>query len=178
MLMNKKVNPLIQKTLIFVWNQKRDVSKTKSDGINIIVDTGASKSVISSEELEKIAKPLSKSERKLLDINHQQKQSKIKFGNGSPIEATKVVHIPIRWKGVEITLKMNVLNQKVPTLLGLEAMTKMKAQINIAEQMMEINGTKRKIKVNETGHIIWENMQINKDKIANEKRDFETLFAS
>ncbi len=69
-----------------------------------------------------------------MDINLQIKQSKFKFGSGQPIEAETVIHLPIKWKGLLITLKMNVLNQEVPTLLGMEAMTKMNAQLDIVNQ--------------------------------------------
>ena len=73
----------------------------------------------------------------MLEVNQQQKMSKFRFGNGQPIEATKVIHIPIIWKGVRMTLKMNLINQKVRTLLGIEAMKKMQAKINIHDQTME-----------------------------------------
>ncbi len=73
---------------------------------------------------------------------------------------------------------MNVINQKVPTLLGLEAMTKMKTQINIAEQTMEINGSTREIKVNKTGRLVWDNVNINKERLANEKEKIQAIFAA
>ncbi len=93
------------------------------------------------------------------------------------IEAERVIPLPIKWKGLQITLKMNVLNQKVPTLLGMEEMMKMNAQLDIANQKMIINGANRKIKINETGHIIWDNVSIDKEKLTNEKQKMEEIFA-
>ncbi len=155
--------------IFYTWQKEKDQRRKEDGSIDIIIDTGASKSVISRGELETISILLNKSEEKLLDTNQQNLQSKFKFGNGPPIEAEKVIHLPIKWKVLNMTLKMNVLNQKVPTLLGLEAMAKMNAQIDISKQEMKINRTKRKIKINTTGHIVWENVTIDREKTAGRK---------
>ena len=118
-----------------------------------------------------------KTERKMPEINQQKKMSKFRFGNGQPIEATKVIHLPIIWKGVRMTIKMNLLKQIVPTLLRMEAMNKMQAKINICDQTMEKNGTTRKIETNDTGHIIWRNVQIDIEKLTQQKNKIEKIFA-
>ena len=124
-----------------------------------------------------LSKSLNKSERKVLEVNQQQKMAKFRFGNGQPMEATTVIHLPIMWKGVRVTLRVNLLKQKVPTLLGMEAMKQMQAKINIRDQTMEINGTTNKIETNDSGHIIWRKVQLDVIKLTEQKNKIEKIFA-
>ena len=164
---------------IFLVTNKIDTKiRNEHKNIDIIMDSGISKSVISEEELNNLSKSPNESERKMLESNQQRKMAKFRFGNGQPIAATKVIHLPIIWNGVRVTLKMKLLKQKVPTLLGMAAMKKMKAKINICDQTMEINGTTRKIETNDTGHIIWRNAQLDVSKLTEQKNKIEKIFAT
>ena len=120
------------------------------------------------DQFKRLTKNLDKPEKKMVEINHEAKMSEFKFGNSPHIEAMKVVHIPIIWKGKEVTLKMHLLQQPVPTLLVTEAMTKTNTTTNVREKFMRINEQKIKAKINDASHFVRKNAAINRKKKLNE----------
>ena len=50
-------------------------------------------------------------------------KNSVKIGIGTSIKSTKVVQVPILWKNVAMTLKVNVIEHDVPFFLGKEALT-------------------------------------------------------
>ena len=75
--------------IFFIMSKTKSKFRNDNEKIDIIIDKGASKSVISQEELNNLARNLNKSQKKMLEINQQQKMAKFKFDNVQPIEAKK-----------------------------------------------------------------------------------------
>ena len=133
----------------------------KGQKVHMIVDTGATKTVIGETTLIEMIKSFSLNQRNRI---MQEKESdlsrtaKFKFGDGKTIAAQKVFHIPFLLAGRIIELKMFVMPGKVSFLLGIEALTKMKAIIDPAKTEINLCGQRLKGADNKSGHFVLEMM--------------------
>ena len=82
--------------------------------------------------------------------------AKFKFGDGKTVCAQKLIHIPLQIAARTVKLKTFVMNGKVSFLLGMEALSKMKAKIDTAANEITICRQKMSGMSNESGHFVLE----------------------
>ncbi len=119
-----------------------------------MIDTGASKSVISEKELQKCVRFLPE-ERKKLVLKDEQviNIASFKFGTGSAVEAERIVELPVNWRENVYNLKLNVMEDEVPLPVRTEAVAKMLIIIDLKRNMMETGSTATKLGRNQMGHL-------------------------
>ncbi len=124
------------------------------------IDTGAPKSFISEKELPKRVRCLP-AERKKVVLQDEQMNNiaSFKFGTGLAMKAKKIVKLPVVWRTKVFKLKLNVMEDKVRFLIGMEATAKMGMIIDLKRNMMEIGSTTTKLRRNQMGHIIWDELK-------------------
>ncbi len=82
-----------------------------------------------------------------------------KFGTGLAVKAKRIVKLPVMWREKVFNLKLNVMEDEVPFLSGMEAIAKMGMIIDLKRKMMEIGSTTAKMKRNQMGQIIWDELK-------------------
>ena len=122
--------------------------------IEVIIDTGATKSVIGTDYLNELVSRLSKTERDKILQEKEGKKLEFKFGNGVPTSTLKVIHIPVDIQGEKKTLKFYVLLGRVPCSIGMQALTKLGVMINLSLPAVSINGRKLEVRETEAGHLV------------------------
>ncbi len=129
----------------------------------MIVDTGTTKTVVGSNTMETMLEDLSWDEKQSILKNKPQDEidNKFRFGDGKITTAEKVIHIPVQIGIRVVKLKTYVLKGAVPFLLGIEAMKKMKATLEVGRNEITLYGTKISGSNNSSGHLVL-NMAINK----------------
>ena len=75
-------------------------------------------------------------------------RKEFKVGRGEIITAQFVELLPIRAAGRFITLKLNVIDDCIPLLLGIEAIEELKVSLEFPKNLM---WTQKKIKTNQIG---------------------------
>ncbi len=111
-----------------IFCMSKDQSEVGSKRACIIVDTGATKTVVGECTLQAMMHNIPVEQKKPI-LKHREKDTenmaKFKFGDGKTIAAQKVAHIPIQVHNRVVKLRTFVMPRKIPFLLGIEALTKM-----------------------------------------------------
>ncbi len=147
---------------------KKQAKKIPKSDIEMIIDTGASKSIISSSSLEKLVTNCSDKEKQWIMQNREFSNNSFKFGSGTSVKSSKVLHMPVLWKNISMTLNLNVIDQDVPFLLGMEALTKLGLKLNLDENKLEMRRQKRPIERNSVRHIVCKSIVVDKEKVGKE----------
>ncbi len=100
--------------------------------IDIIIDTGATKSVIGMDYLQELVSKMSDTQRNKIMADQEGKKLEFKIGNGNPTTTLKVIHLPVDILGEKRKLKFYVLPGKVPCFMGMQALMKWGMVINLA----------------------------------------------
>ncbi len=110
---------------------------------NIIIDTGATKTVVGEATLKKITMNWDNDSKKKLMIDRSKggECAVFKFGDERTVKKQRIIHVPVRIGSKIIKLKTYVLPGSVPYLLGMEASRAMKATY-LNESTIELLGTK------------------------------------
>ncbi len=97
------------------------------------------------------------------DRNVKREEMKFKFHDSRTVQLKTVVHLPGQLEDRIFNLKAHVLPGRVPFLIEIETMRKMRASLDILNSNKELLGTKLNGKMNEMGHIVL-NLQIAEGK--------------
>ena len=116
------------------------------------IDTGAPKSVISEETLDRLLSGCEESVMNWIKQDREQTKNSLKFGSGNTAQAEKLFHLQVIWKNIQLTLRLNVIEQNVSLLLGVQALSKMGFKVYLSEQTM-VKEQKRPIERNDIRHI-------------------------
>ncbi len=84
-------------------------------------------------------------------------QIQVLFGKSEASE--RVVISPMQWRNEKFGLKLNVMREDVPFLIGMEAMVKMGLKIDISDQSIVFRGKKGRMLRNKSGHLIWAGLE-------------------
>ena len=126
-----------------------------SKHVNLIIDTGASKTVVGQRTLNKNTEDWSEQEKdQLFKSAKKDDATKFKFGDRRQVKADNVILMPLKIQGRTIRLKTFVLPGEVPFLLGVEAMRLMRGKTNIETNTIELMENKLQYDVNEAGHFV------------------------
>ncbi len=91
-----------------------------------IIDTGASRSIISERDLNQWLKGMpEKNRRQIQEENIDRICGSFKFGTGKAIKAKRVVNLPVMRKTRKFKLKLSVREDNVLFLIGMEAIKKL-----------------------------------------------------
>ncbi len=140
------------------------VSSNESSEMNMIVDTGTTKTVIGENILWSIMNQISQRNKQLIlqSKMDDKEKSKFKFGDGRLVHAKYVVLFPMTIGKRTVKLKTFVLPGKVPFLIGIEALRKMNANIDVVNNNISLLGNKMKTEQSVSGHITMR-VEINHD---------------
>ncbi len=124
--------------------------------MEVILDTGATKTVIGEKVLDSITKNWQKELKTeiLKDRNSGKEVMKFKFGDSRTVSLKTIVHLPVQLADRVFKLKAHVLPGRVPFLIGIETMRKMRGNIDTLNSTVELLGTKLKGNINNMGHIV------------------------
>ncbi len=86
-------------------------------------------------------------------IDHQgDDKAEFRFGKGESVISNSIVHLPVEWRGLKFNLKLHVIDEKIPFLIGIEAMNRIgmdldfrSNKIRIGEQWEPMKRTKQAI---------------------------------
>ncbi len=140
--MKEKKNGLSDSSDDIFFVTKKQTKNTPKSDIEMIIDTGASKSIISLSPLERLVASCSDKEKQWILQNRESGNNSFKFGSGTSLKSTKVIHVPALWKSISMTLKLIVIEQDVLFLQGMEAITKLGVKLNLEENKLEMRGQK------------------------------------
>ncbi len=137
--------------------------KSNFKHVNLIIDTGATKTVVGEETLMKMTQSWNETEKaQLWRTAKKDNQTKFRFGDSRPVKTNNVILMPIKLQGTTIKMKTFVLPGSVPFLLRVEAMKLMKGKIDIETNTIQLMNDKFHCDVNEAGHFVM-NPQVEMD---------------
>ena len=93
----------------------------------------------------------------------ENKKCRFRFRFGKSVASERAVVLPMKWKGEKFGLKLNVMKEDVPFLIGMEAMTKMNLKIDISDQSIVFRGKTGKMWRNKSGHLVWMGLECCED---------------
>ena len=104
--------------------------------LEITVDSGAAMSTNSLRQWRQIEQSVTGEEWKQIEDRKMKTDSKFRFGRGEIIKVEIVGLLPIRVAGSFLTLKMNVIYDDIPLLLGIKAIEKLKVTLDFPNNQM------------------------------------------
>ena len=126
-----------------------------------IIDSGASKSIIGIGALNTTLKSCTKQPKTWIMTERSiDYKPNFRFGKGDQVAATHVIHLPVRWKDERFKLKLHVIDDNVPFLIGIEAISKMGLILDLKSMRLTIGDKSESIKQSDSGHIIWDSLMI------------------
>ncbi len=148
-------NDLDDSVLGIMQDKQPEVEPTKRFSmLEVIIDTGATKSVIGEKYLEQVMQTMEEKQRSIISKNQDGKKLDLKFGNGNPTKTIKVIHIPMNILEEMKRLMFYVLAGNVPWLLGMQALVKLGIVINLSLPATKINEKKLNLGETKAGHLI------------------------
>ena len=145
-------NDLDDSVLAVSHNSPKDSThSSRPNTIDVIIDTGATKSVIGMKYLQEIVSKMGEKQRILITAEPGGKKLEFKFGNGNPTTTIKAIHLPVDILGERKKLKFYVLPGKSPCLMGMQALMKMGMVINLSIKAVKLRGKKLEVRETETG---------------------------
>ncbi len=122
---------------------------------NIIIDTGATKTVIGETTLQKVTTNWDNDSKQKLMVDKTKggECAIFKFGDERTVRKQKIIHVLVRIGSKIIKLKTYVLPGSVSYLLRMETLRAMKANIDLNDSTRELLGTKMRGRSNKSGHI-------------------------
>ncbi len=140
------------------WNDtiERSTEASQEHSVEAIVDTGVTKTVIGDAVFENITSNQKKELKTeiLQDRNNNEETMKFKFGDSRTVIFETIVHLPVQLTDKVFKLKAHVLPGKVPFLIGIETVRRMRGNIDILNSTVELLGVKLKRKINNMGHMV------------------------
>ncbi len=96
--------------IFFVQNTRKKKTKLRSE--EMIIDTVASKSIISEETLDNLLFDCEESVKNWIKQDREQTKNSFKFESGNTVLAEKIVPVPVTWKNVQMTLSKTENKQR------------------------------------------------------------------
>ena len=84
----------------------------------------------------------------------QKSSKRYRFGDGREMFADESAVVPIFLGSIETTLKVDVVDAKIPLLLSKESLKKGEARINFVDNTICILGQTLNLKESESGHLL------------------------
>ena len=127
--------------------------------LHAIVNSGASKSIIGYRALNQELSGCTKEQNSWIMMDRSENyNSKFRFGKGDQETASHVIHLPVKWKNKRFKLKLHVISESMPSLIGIEAISKMGLISDLKQMMLSIGDVCEEIRQSDSGHIIWESL--------------------
>ncbi len=137
--------------------------------LSAIIDSGASKSIIGISTLNQILNKCTEEQKSLIMMDRSEdRKPKFRFGKGDQVAATRVIYLPVRWKDKKFKLKLSVIDENVPFLIGIEANSKVGLILDLKQRRLSIGDASEEIVQSDSGNIIWESLVIDPEATVKE----------
>ncbi len=89
--------------------------------------------------------------------------------------ASQVIQLPVKWKNEKFKLNLNVIDENVPFLIGIEAISKMGLILDMSRMKLSMGVVSENICQSDSGHIIWESLTLDPEASV---RDLDVFLVS
>ena len=96
----------------------------------------------------------------ILSDQQGEKKSEFRFGKGDAVRSSSVIHLPVSWMEKNFSLKLHVIDETVPFLVGVEAIEKMGMILDFKNQKIMIDNKWEEMQRSTSGHVLWSKLKI------------------
>jgi len=123
----------------------------KIEVTSLVVDTGSTYNLIGQHLLPVLNERLQAGGQ---NLKMEDTMKYFKFGGHDNTNCKSKVNIPINIAGTTSEIEVYIIPAKVPFLIEGQTLRSMEAKIDLAQNIMSINGHKAKMELTESGHMI------------------------